>query len=49
MALAGPEHLYYMAVAAVITAIGSAKQDTVVDAWRIENADHTDELGAIRN
>lgn len=47
MALTGSHHLSLLAFFAVITGIGAAAQDTVVDAWRIEIAENQDELGLL--
>jgi PAT family beta-lactamase induction signal transducer AmpG len=47
MALSGPQHIYALAAFAVLTALGGAMQDTVIDAWRIEIADNPDELGML--
>ena len=47
MALTGSHHLGWLAVFAVITGIGAAAQDTVIDAWRIEIAEDQDELGLL--
>ncbi|MGH7010950.1 MAG: AmpG family muropeptide MFS transporter [Caulobacteraceae bacterium] len=40
-------HLVRLAAFAVLTALGGATQDTVIDAWRIESADDADELGLL--
>lgn len=47
IAATGPQHIPGLAVFAVLTALGSAMQDTVIDAWRIEIADDPDELGLL--
>jgi MFS transporter, PAT family, beta-lactamase induction signal transducer AmpG len=47
MALTGPDHIPALAACAVLAAFGAAMQDTVIDAWRIEIADHPDELGLL--
>ncbi|CAN5121800.1 MFS transporter [soil metagenome] len=47
MALTGSHHLAWLAVFAVVTGIGAAAQDTVIDAWRIEIAENEDELGLL--
>ena len=47
MAFSGPSHIPALAGFAVMTALGGAMQDTVIDAWRIEIADHPDELGLL--
>lgn len=47
MAATGPAHIPQLAGFAVLTALGGAMQDTVIDAWRIEIADHPDELGLL--
>lgn len=47
MALAGSHNLPLLAVFAVMTGIGAAAQDTVIDAWRIEIAENEDELGLL--
>jgi MFS transporter, PAT family, beta-lactamase induction signal transducer AmpG len=47
IALSGPQRVPLLALFAVLCALGSAMQDTVVDAWRIEVADHPDELGLL--
>jgi MFS transporter, PAT family, beta-lactamase induction signal transducer AmpG len=47
MAVSGPQHIPALAVFAVLTALGGAMQDTVIDAWRIEIADSPDELGLL--
>jgi PAT family beta-lactamase induction signal transducer AmpG len=47
MALTGSHNLPMLALFAVITGIGAAAQDTVIDAWRIEIAESEDELGLL--
>lgn len=47
MAVAGSGNLPLLAVFAVLTGIGAAAQDTVIDAWRIEIAANEDELGLL--
>lgn len=47
MAQTGPAHMLQLAGFAVLTALGSAVQDTVIDAWRVEIADLADELGML--
>ena len=47
MAQTGPAHMFQLAGFAVLTAFGSAVQDTVIDAWRVEIADQADELGML--
>lgn len=47
MAFSGPSHLGWLAGFSVLTGISAAMQDTVIDAWRIEIADNTDELGLL--
>ena len=48
MASIGPRHgLVALGVAALVVAFASASQDIVVDAWRIEAADTTEELGLL--
>jgi PAT family beta-lactamase induction signal transducer AmpG len=47
IALSGPQHIPALAAFAVLAALGSAMQDTVVDAWRIEIADDADEVGLL--
>jgi PAT family beta-lactamase induction signal transducer AmpG len=47
MAATGPANIPALAGAAVLVAFGGAMQDTVIDAWRIEIADHPDELGLL--
>lgn len=48
MAVAGPEGgLMTLGIAALVVAFASATQDIVVDAWRIESADDTEELALI--
>lgn len=45
MAIVGPQGgLMMLGVAALVVAFASATQDIVVDAWRIESADDTEEL-----
>lgn len=48
MAVVGPQGgLTTLGVAALVVAFASATQDIVVDAWRIESADDTEELALI--
>ena len=48
MAIVGPEGgLTMLGVAALVVAFASATQDIVVDAWRIESADDTEDLALI--
>jgi PAT family beta-lactamase induction signal transducer AmpG len=48
MAIVGPEGgLTVLGVAALVVAFASATQDIVVDAWRIESADDTEDLALI--
>jgi PAT family beta-lactamase induction signal transducer AmpG len=47
MAVVGSHNLPMLALFAVITGIGAAAQDTVIDAWRIEIAESEDELGLL--
>jgi PAT family beta-lactamase induction signal transducer AmpG len=47
MALAGPAHLPWLGLFALVAGIGAAAQDTVIDAWRIEIASDADELGLL--
>ncbi len=48
MATADPKaHLAWLAAFAVLTGIGAATQDCVIDAWRIESAADADELGLL--
>ncbi|MHB8530727.1 MAG: MFS transporter, partial [Caulobacteraceae bacterium] len=48
MALTDPkDHLARLAAFAVLTALGGATQDTVIDAWRIESAEDAEELGLL--
>ncbi len=48
MALIGPGGgLTWLGVAALVVAFASATQDIVVDAWRIESADDTEELALV--
>ena len=48
MALLGPKHgLLALGMAALAVAFASATQDIVVDAWRIEAADTSEELGLL--
>jgi len=47
MALAGPAHLPWLGLFAVVAGIAAAMQDTVIDAWRIEIASDVDELGLL--
>ncbi|WP_428311301.1 AmpG family muropeptide MFS transporter [Hydrocarboniphaga sp.] len=48
MALVGPEHgLTRFGLLALIAAFGSATQDIVIDAWRIESAASDDEQGLL--
>ncbi|MBB5863861.1 MFS transporter [Xanthomonas sp. 3058] len=41
------EHLVVFGVMAVVVAFASATQDIVIDAWRIESADNTEQLGLL--
>jgi PAT family beta-lactamase induction signal transducer AmpG len=47
MASAGPSHLPWLGLFAVVAGISAAMQDTVIDAWRIEIASDVDELGLL--
>jgi len=48
MALIGPRHgLVTLGIAALVVAFASATQDIVVDAWRIEAAETSEELGLL--
>jgi PAT family beta-lactamase induction signal transducer AmpG len=48
MAIVGPEGgLTMLGAAALVVAFASATQDIVVDAWRIESADDTEELALV--
>ncbi|HEV2364219.1 MAG TPA: MFS transporter [Caulobacteraceae bacterium] len=48
MALSDPRaHLLRLALFALLTGLGGATQDTVIDAWRIESAADADELGLL--
>ena len=40
-------HLGVLVVFGIITGVGAASQDTVIDAWRIESASDPDELGLL--
>ncbi|MBB4594103.1 AmpG family muropeptide MFS transporter [Xanthomonas cannabis] len=41
------EHLLVFGAAAVVVAFASATQDIVIDAWRIESADNSEQLGLL--
>lgn len=41
------EHLVVFGVMAVVVAFASATQDIVIDAWRIESADNSEQLGLL--
>ena len=43
----GPAHLTLLVAFGLLTAVGAASQDTVIDAWRIEIASDVDELGLL--
>jgi PAT family beta-lactamase induction signal transducer AmpG len=48
MAACDPKtHLVWLAVFALLTGLAAATQDTVIDAWRIESASDTEELGLL--
>ncbi|WKL58412.1 MFS transporter [Asticcacaulis sp. ZE23SCel15] len=47
MAIVGPGNLIVLGATALVVAFASATQDIVVDAWRIETAEDSDDLGLL--